>query len=220
MTEIDQKEVTRVVVNAGKALGAYERLLSCGLGPFDDWMHGSQEAISPAAKRGAALFVGGGGCVKCHSGPFMSDQRFHNVGLVPAIVQQFILDAHDRGAVVGIATLIADPLNSSSTFSDGTDTRLPSPGAVTSTMEGAFRTPMLRCVNMRPSWMHTGQIQSLEAVVAFFNRGGDAPGGGYPGTSELHALGLSARDQGDLTAFLRTLDGPGASAELRTRPPM
>ncbi|MEP6653789.1 MAG: cytochrome c peroxidase [Myxococcales bacterium] len=220
MTEIDQQAITTVVVNAGKALGAYQRLLSCGLGPFDDWMHGGQQAISRAAQRGAAIFVGRGGCVTCHSGPFMSDQRFHNVGLVPAVVQQFILDAHDRGAAVGIASLITDPLNSSGAFSDGTDTRLPFPGAVTSAMEGAFRTPMLRCVNMRPSWMHTGQLQSLEAVVAFFNRGGDAPGGGYPGMSELHALGLSPRDQGDLTAFLRTLDGPGAPTELRSPPAM
>jgi len=162
--------------------------------------------------------VGRGGCVACHSGPFLSDQRFHNVGLVPAIVQQFILDAHDRGAAVGIATLIMDPLNSSGPFSDGADTRIPS--AVTSAMEGAFRTPMLRCVNMRPSWMHTGQFQSLEAVVAFFNRGGDAAGGGYPGMSEIHALELSARDQGDLTEFLRTLDGPGPPTDLRALPKM
>ncbi len=218
LADADQQTVTTVVVNAGKALGAYERLLSCGLGPFDEWMHGSHEVISRAAQRGAALFVGRGGCVTCHSGPFMSDQRFHNVGLVPAIVQQFILDAHDRGAAAGIATLIPDPLNSSSPFSDGTDARIP--GVVTSALEGAFRTPMLRCVNMRPSWMHTGQLQSLEAVVAFFNRGGDPPGGGYPGVSEIHALGLSPRDQGDLTAFLRTLDGPGAPTELRTPPKM
>ncbi len=52
------------------ALGAFERLLTCGASPFDTWMHGGAP-VSRAAQRGAALFVGAGGCVKCHSGPFM-----------------------------------------------------------------------------------------------------------------------------------------------------
>ncbi len=199
----NQVAVTRVVVNAGKALGAFERTLSCGTGAFDSWVHGDPTAISFSAQRGAKLFVGKAGCVTCHSGPFFSDQKFHDVGLKPAIVQQAFIDSNDEGAATGIAAAIADPLNTSGQFSDGTDGRLPS--AVAASMMGAFLTPMLRCVSRRPSFMHTGQIRTLAKVVAFFDAGGDIDG--YPGNREIRPLGLTASDEADLTAFLQSLDG-------------
>ena len=77
-------------------------------------------------------------------------------------------------------------------------------------MTGAFRTPVLRCVSLRPTFMHTGQIATLAAVVAFFNDGGGSTG--YPGTSEIRALGLTSLEQSDLVAFLEALAGPGADS--------
>ena len=216
MAPADQMAVTGIVANAGKAIGAYERLLSCGQSPFDAWMHGSATAVSRAAQRGAAVFVGRGGCVSCHSGPFMSDQQFHNVGLIPEQVQQNFTDNNDQGAFTGIAQLIASELNSAGPFSDGTDGRILQ-AAPTPAMEGAFLTPMLRCVAMRPAFMHTGQKGSLAEVVSFFNEGGDI-GGQYPGTNELHSLGLSALDQSDLVAFMQSLTGPGAPPSLQGPP--
>jgi cytochrome c peroxidase len=206
MSAENQTAVTQVVVNAGKAIGAFERLLTCGPTPFDAWMHGAAP-VSRAAQRGAAVFVGAGQCTTCHSGPFMSDQQFHNVGLMPALVQQAFIDSNDQGAATGIASALADPLNTKGAFSDGYDGRLPA--AVTPAMQGAFRAPILRCASMRPTFMHTGQLYSLTEVVSFFNAGGDE--GGYPGTSEIHPLGLTALQQSDLVAFLQSLLGPGAS---------
>jgi cytochrome c peroxidase len=195
--------VTRVVVNFGKAVGAFERALSCGPGAFDAWLHGDPTALSRAAQRGAALFVGKGKCVSCHSGTFLSDEAFHNVGLAPQIVQQAFLDSNDHGAATGIAALLADPLNSTGQFSDGTDGRTPE--AVTPALEGAFRTPKLRCVGSRPTFMHTGQIGTLETVVAFFDRGGDPTL--YPGESEIRPLGLTPLEKSDLARFLEALSG-------------
>lgn len=216
MTPANQTAVTQLVVNAGKAIGAFERELTCGPTPFDAWMHGDTGAISRSAQRGAAVFVGKGQCVGCHSGPFLSDQQFHNVGLSPIVVQQGFIDADDTGAGSGLLQLIASPLNSESPFSDGTDGRVPV--TVSPAMNGAFRTPILRCVGMRPTFMHTGQMGTLAEVVAFFNQGGD-PAGRYPGTSEISSLGLSDQDQSDLVAFLQALTGPGAPAELQAPPP-
>jgi cytochrome c peroxidase len=211
LTPANQSAVTTVVVNAGKAIGAYERLLSCGPSPFDAWMHGDATAVSRAAQRGAAVFVGDGKCVTCHRGPFLSDQKFHNVGLTPTVVQQAFTDSDDHGEATGLPQLLASDLNSAGSFSDGTDGRIPA--AVTPAMDGAFRTPMMRCVGMRPTFMHTGQLGSLAAVVAFFDQGGD-PAGRYPGTNELAPLGLSALEQSDLVAFMQALTGPGAPASL------
>jgi cytochrome c peroxidase len=210
MTPANQRAVTLVVVNAGKAIGAFERRLDCGPTPFDDWVHGATP-VSVAAQRGAALFVGAAGCVTCHSGAFLTDQQFHDVGLAPTVVQQGFIDSNDLGAASGIAAVMADPLNSLGSFSDGSDERLPS--AVTPLMTGAFRTPGLRCVAQRPAFMHTGQLRSLSDVVAFFDRGGDLSG--YAGASELHALGLTERDRADLVAFLESVNGPGADDSYR-----
>jgi cytochrome c peroxidase len=210
----DQDLVSEVVVNLGKALGAYERLLSCGPSRFDDWIHGDADALSFAEQRGAQLFVGKAGCVACHSGPYLSDQKFHNVGLKPQPVAVVFLDANDRGAALGLELALEDPLNVRGKFSDGDDGRLPD--VVTPEMEGAFRTPTLRCVAERPSFFHTGQMRTLDEVVAFFARGGDHFG--FPGKSELSPLELSADERGDLVAFLRALDGPGPDANLRQSP--
>jgi cytochrome c peroxidase len=215
MAPADQDAVTRVVANAGKAIGAYERLLTCGPGRFDRWMHGDSGALSRAEQRGAEVFVGPGKCVACHSGPFMSDQAFHDVGLAPRTVAAAFIDANDPGAAVGLAKAIADPLNTKGAFSDGDDGRLPA--SVPSSMQGAFRSPTLRCVARRPSFFHTGQTKSLAAVVDFFDAGGDAAGG-YEGTSELTPLGLTALQKSDLVAFLAALDGPGADASLTATP--
>jgi cytochrome c peroxidase len=64
----------------------------------------------------------------------------------------------------------------------------------------------------RPTFMHTGQLSTVEAVVAFFNQGGLPYG--YPGTNELKPLNLTDQEKADLAAFLRTLDGPGPAAQL------
>lgn len=201
MSAANQEAVTRVVVNAGKAIGAYERTLTCGSSKFDAWVHGDANALSASEQRGVQLFIGKGQCVSCHSGPFFSDQLFHNVGLKPSTVQQNFVDSNDQGAATGLAGAIADPLNSHGSFSDGDDGRLPS--APPSTSEGAFRTPMLRCVSMRPAFMHTGQIRTLDKAVAFFSAGGASSG--FPGKSEIRALNLSTQEQADLLAFLNSL---------------
>ncbi len=155
-----------------------------------------------------------GDCVRCHGGPSLSDQGFHNVGVKPVandptFARFLVLD--DRGLADGAKTLAADPLRSTSEFSDGTDARHQVDASKPSL--GAIRTPSLRCVAQRPSFLHTGHLETLEQVVAFFHRGGDKFG--YPGVNELRPLGLTTREQADLVAFLRALDGPGPADSLR-----
>ncbi len=214
MSGSDQDAVTRVVVNVGKAIGAYERLLSCGPSRFDAWIAGDDGAMTAEEIHGAELFVGAGRCVTCHSGPTMSDERFHDVGLQPTFVGTVFVDADDRGAALGLMQRDASPLRIEGTYSDGDDGRAELPRS--DALEGAFRTPRLRCVSQRPSFMHTGQITRLADAVAFHVRGGDR--GGFLGTNELVPLDLGPGDQADLVAFLHALDGPGPAASLRAPP--
>jgi cytochrome c peroxidase len=211
----DQALVGQVAANATKALAAYVRQLRCGAGRFDKWLDGDDAALSRAEQRGAALFVGRAACGSCHTGPRLTDGAFHNVGLSPAIVAVAIQDVDDRGAATGVAAALTDPTSTAGAFSDGDRHALPA--AVTATMEGAFRTPTLRCVAGHPSFMHTGQMRDLDQVMSFFDRGGDRVGG-YPGTSELAPLGLSARERADLVAFMDALTGPGPAPALMAAP--
>jgi cytochrome c peroxidase len=210
----DQQAVNLAIVNAGKAIGAYERLLTCGESRFDRWMAGDTTAMSASEQAGAALFVGKGRCVTCHSGPFFSDRQFHDVGLGPKPVGVVFADLKDKGAVDGIAAAIADPLNTRGIYSDGDDGRLPT--SVTPPMTLAFKTPMLRCASMRPSFMHTAQLRTLAQVVDFFNRAGDGPG--ISGKNELQPLGLTADEEQSLVDFLNALTGPGPDPSLLSAP--
>lgn len=202
MATDDQDLVTRVVVNMGKAIAAFERTLTCGPGRFDDWAHGAPEALDAAEKRGFELFVGKGQCASCHSGPYFSDQRFHALGLAEGPTRSGILNADDHGALRDLDAAINDPLGIKGPYSDGDDGRLPT--TLDESLDGAFRTPTLRCVGTRPSFMHSGLLRSLEEVVAFHDRGGD-PADTHAGTSELVPLGLTQEEQADLVAFLRAL---------------
>lgn len=223
LTADQKRAITTIAMNAGKAIAAYERKLSCGPGRFDAFMHGDPTALSESEQRGAALFVGKAKCADCHTGPFLSDQKFHNVGLFPGRVSAAFLRNNDPGAQRGLAQVMADPLNVRGEFSDGDDGRTPS--AVPPGMLGAFRTPMLRCVSDRPSFMHTGQFRTLEEVVTFFNQGGHKQPGvpapeiiGFLGETEIAPLGLTAQEEADLVAFLKSLDGPGPAAHLLQAP--
>lgn len=218
-----KRTITTIAMNAGKAIAAYERLLSCGPSRFDAFMHGDTSALTEAEQRGAALFVGKAKCADCHTGQFFSDQKFHNVGLYPARVSAAFIRNNDPGADRGLAQVLADPLNVRSEFSDGDDGRLPA--SVAPGLLGAFRTPMLRCSSQRPSFMHTGQLRTLEEVVAYFNQGGHKQPGvaapaiiGFLGETEIAPLGLDAQEEADLVAFLKALDGPGPAASLLQAP--
>lgn len=212
----EDPNVIQILVNMGKAIGAYERLLDCGASRFDDWIHGDAEALSAEEQAGARLFVEKG-CDSCHSGPYLSDEAFHNVGAAN-VVANFVEPYDDPGAVDGVAGALEDPLNSRGPYSDGDDGRLDRVPADLETLRGAFRTPTLRCVSRRPSFMHAGQIRSLADVILFFDDGGDHQS--YQGVKDARMvpLGLTSEERSQLVAFLEALDGSGPDPALTAEP--
>jgi cytochrome c peroxidase len=70
--------------------------------------------------------------------------------------------------------------------------------------EGAFKTPTLREIANRAPYMHDGKTTTLEEVVDFYDRGGNA----NPRLDENMApLHLSTEEKRALIAFLRALSG-------------
>src|SRR5579871_931062 len=63
------------------AIATYERTIVSAKAPFDRWIEGDDDAISPSAKRGFAVFNDKANCASCHSGWRFSDNGFHDIGL-------------------------------------------------------------------------------------------------------------------------------------------
>lgn len=63
------------------AVACFERTVVSSSAPFDKWVQGDEQAVSPAAKRGFVLFNGKANCAACHSGWRMTDDGFHDIGL-------------------------------------------------------------------------------------------------------------------------------------------
>jgi cytochrome c peroxidase len=79
--------------NIARAIAIYERTLVSPETPFDRYVTGDAQAISPTAQRGFALFAGKAGCANCHKGWAFTDGAFHDIGLIGT--------GPGRGGVVG-----------------------------------------------------------------------------------------------------------------------
>jgi cytochrome c peroxidase len=69
---------------------------------------------------------------------------------------------------------------------------------------GAFKTPTLRSVALTAPYMHTGGFKTLEEVIEFYNKGGEA----VPGKDAfMSQLNLAEQEKKDLVDFLHSLTG-------------
>jgi cytochrome c peroxidase len=159
------------------AIAAFVRTLVSGGAPFDRYLAGDSGAIGPAALRGMDLFYGRAACSTCHSGPNLSDGKFHNTG-VPG---------DDRGRAVFDRV--------------GEFQMRPYPFFQT---QKAFKTPGLRNAALTAPYMHDGSEPSLEEVVRFYNRGGKEKES-YGLALDIRPLNLEASQITDLVAFLEAL---------------
>lgn len=202
---------TRVFVNIGKAIEAYERRIEFRPSRFDrfvaEWRKSGsmpRDILDEREVAGLALFVGKAACVQCHNGPLFTNNEFTNTG-VPARVA---LPA-DKGRAPGIRAVSTDEFNCRSRWSDakGNCMELTFLAVKGFGSTGAFKVPSLRNVADRAPYMHAGQFATLEEVLDHYNRAPKAPSG----HSQLKPLGLTRTEIGQLEAFLRTLSG-GVSA--------
>jgi cytochrome c peroxidase len=150
----------------GESIQAYEMTLIPDRTPLDRFLGGRITALTPRQIIGLATFVGRGNCVVCHAGPMLSDatvaffqtngalnrdggdQGFHNIGLVNTQT--------DGGR--GVAGVGGAPLSQSGSQFD----------------DWSFKTPTLRNVGLTGPYFHSGSNPTLDDVVEFYNRGGDA----------------------------------------------
>jgi cytochrome c peroxidase len=80
----------------------------------------------------------------------------------------------------------------------------------------AFKTPGLRSIALRPPYMHAGSEKTLEQVVDFYDRGGDAKRESV--AAEIKPLGLTAEEKHSLVEFLKTLTSNDKPVDLPILP--
>lgn len=66
---------------AALAIAAYERTLISDEAPFQRWLKDEEEVMTTPEIEGALLFFGKAGCVNCHTGPALSSDAFHAMGM-------------------------------------------------------------------------------------------------------------------------------------------
>lgn len=134
----DAEDIT--FVHIANALSAFQiSAFRSDNAPFDRYMRGDTDALSPSQVAGMDLFYGDANCSTCHSGPFQSDMSFHAIS-----IPQFGpgratgVDGRDLGRR-RVSRVLADSYR--------------------------YKTPMLRNVALTAPYGHDGAYPTLEGIV-------------------------------------------------------
>lgn len=178
----------------GISLMLYQATLISDQSPYDQFANGNPDALSAQAKEGLRIFISSGKCADCHAGAEFAgaaisqvrseddthfvienmlmaagrafyDSGFYNIGVRPT--------SEDIG--LGASHPQFGPLSYSRQEQHGknpdplVDVR---PGDRVA-IDGAFKAPSLRNIELTGPYMHNGGMKSLEEVVQFYARGAD-----------------------------------------------
>ncbi len=192
-----------------KAIAAFERTALSGNSPYDRYDQGdspeSLKLLSDSAKRGMVLFglrlrqddefkpgvpLKKANCTSCHAGANFSDEQFHNLGV-----------GWDE---------------KSKKFADLGRFAISPIGAKNNAEIGAFKTPTVREITRTGPYMHDGSETTLEAVVEYYNKGGNP----NPHLDrDMKPLNLTAQEKADVVEFMKSLTGEEVKVTLPTLPP-
>ncbi|HEX8338896.1 MAG TPA: hypothetical protein VF621_19410 [Pyrinomonadaceae bacterium] len=134
-----------------RAVAEFEFTLVFADAPLDRFARGRSEALSEDEKRGALLFFGAAGCVRCHkvsgqSNEMFSDFEQHVVGVpqVAPAVTNVPFDGPGANEDFGLEQVTGSPAD-----------------------RYAFRTSPLRNVSLQPTFFHNGAFTRLEDALRF-----------------------------------------------------
>jgi cytochrome c peroxidase len=182
-----------------RALVAFEneRLVPADA-PVDRFARGDEGALSADERAGLDVFAGAGRCGRCHVPPFFGGSRPRDFA-VPVF------------AVLGVTT------DKAGKALDSDRGRAAVTGRAAD--ERSFKTPTTRDAALTAPYFHNGQFESLDDVIAFYNKGG---GRGFGLAVEnqdpdVRPLKLTAEEVRVLLVFLRTGLLDASLARLRTK---
>ena len=207
--QLSEFELNSAFANIGKSIAAFERTIMPTTSRFDKYVASlneknenfKSEILNKDEKAGLRLFIGKAECTQCHNGPLLTNNEFHNTGLL-----NFPGDVPDRGRVNGVREVLESEFNCRSIFSDDPIKNCPELDFVRtgSVLIGAIKTPSLRNLEKTAPYMHKGQLWTIADVLDHYNSAPDA----MIGHNEAEPLGLNAIELRQLEAFLGALNAP------------
>jgi cytochrome c peroxidase len=216
----------------GIAVQMYQSTLVSDDTPLDRFLEGNLSALTAQQRRGLEIFqTNRGRCINCHGGaettnasvrhvtgkrifrrsgdamlntPITNifDTGFNPIGVRP-VSEDLALGSKDPfGVPLSEARLLTLGL-----FSDPNLNPAYDPARDKLAVDGAFKTPGLRNIELTAPYFHNGGYLTLSQLVDFYNRGGDfQPIQTRDGlVVPLRNLGLSQLEKDDLVAFLLAL---------------
>ncbi len=183
------------------ALAAFESQLGDGESPFERFrFQGDENALSPQARRGWALFSGLAKCVSCHAvgdekpPVLFTDQGYHALtsvkrpgGQILAELVTHFVSQREAGASVDAILLSDEKVSELGRF-----VVTQSPADI-----GKFKTPSLRNVALTAPYMHDGSVATLAEAVDIE--------ASYRGAEDGHPLILTHDEKADMVSFLIAL---------------
>jgi cytochrome c peroxidase len=213
----------------GLAIQMYESTLISDDSPFDRFAEGDQNALTDAQKRGLAVFQGQGQCIKCHTGAEFTSASFSSVNQQRLINFEVTPDKHfiaDNGFFnIGVRPMTDDPgiggvdpfgkpMSETRMYMNGwwdllgnnfDPSKYPKPSDIKKTsIEGAFKVPSLRNVELTGPYFHNGGKSTLLQVIELYDAGGDFIEENSEGLG-IVPVNLSAEQEQDLIHFLLSL---------------
>ena len=221
----------------GLAIQVYLSSLVSDETPFDDFLAGDDDALTEEQLIGMEAFFDDGDCFECHQGSELTQaavgQIFHDGPDDPELLEfmdmEFVDDAwYDNGFYnIGVRptpedlgvggagpfgpfsyvrrTINGDELDDEADILPGDRVAV----------DGSFKVPGLRNVELTAPYMHNGGILTLEEVVEFYARGGDfknelnrAPdvaGFGFEPASIFVTNHVEDAKASEMAAFLRSM---------------
>jgi cytochrome c peroxidase len=183
----------------GLAVMMYESTLVSDETPFDRFADGDKKALSDKAKLGLGLFLNEGKCINCHSGPeftgatvsqlrsdkknsdetlieFMAMQKgdafydsgFYNIGVRPTAEDIGLGGRHPQFGPFALSRRVQEGLKP-----DLNGQKVSISPSDRIAVDGAFKTPTLRNVELTGPYMHNGGMRTLTEVVLFYVRRAD-----------------------------------------------
>ncbi len=174
---------------AAMALAAFIRTLKTPDSPFDRYVKGDENALSPQAKRGLKLFDDLG-CLSCHFGPNLAGPApgpaiRHGMGFYE------LFPNHPGTIYDALYGIALDP---------GRERITGEPGH-----RRLWRVPLLRNIALTAPYFHNGSVDTLEEAIRVMAK------------TQLKEE-LSPQEVADIAAFLRSLTGKRPEISLPRLP--
>ena len=214
------------------SLQLYQATLVSDSAPYDKYAEGQTSSLTGDQLLGFGVFMGKGKCVNCHGGAAFTnaairrdfsterlnrmivgdgaravyDEGFYNIGVTRTAQDIGVGGKDPWGRPLSFSRLAQSNFGLDFWKFEEALSNLTVSANERLVVDGAFKTPTLRNVELTAPYFHNGSASTLRQVVELYNRGGNFAAANRNNLdADIQPLGLSAQEIDGLIAFMRAL---------------